>query len=262
MLDESGLVAETVAAVGAHAVEVRLVLPVTAVRVLTIFIKPKTDVAFRYRLVFEDAHAALEAQLFGRIRTEQIRRWRRSLTSASKCRHWVTQQQPWIGVNGLRRWRNSDSVRIGKRRHEGQGVQGGSSSGRRFRTQRRWRRSGRRALFRLFLIRRLLRIGGNLFFDGRVTVGELAHRRTQRPRAVFEHVRTQTFHFRESLVANDAMIMFPALEFAKGSSARRFRSVSHGFVRCQCCGSGSGSGGSARVDSGSIGSGRKRAGRR
>ena len=42
-LDESGLVAESVVAVLAHAVEVRLVLPVVAVRELAILVEPDND---------------------------------------------------------------------------------------------------------------------------------------------------------------------------------------------------------------------------
>ena len=39
-LDESGLVAESVVAILAHAVEVRLVLPVVAVRELAVLVEP------------------------------------------------------------------------------------------------------------------------------------------------------------------------------------------------------------------------------
>lgn len=67
-LHEASLVAETVAAILSHAMEVGLVLPVTAVAVLAVLIEPEADVAVWDGLVFEDAHATLEAHLF-RIRT-------------------------------------------------------------------------------------------------------------------------------------------------------------------------------------------------
>jgi len=136
-LDKSGFIAETVAAVGAHAVEVRLVLPVSAVRVLAVLVEPdwtdertnergglsnaleaaavgdvttlpETDVAFRNGLVFKDAHAALETHLLG-IGAHQIRRRRGSLggsgsgraSGRSESGHRVAQQQARIGVDGL-----------------------------------------------------------------------------------------------------------------------------------------------------------------
>jgi len=56
VLDESGLVAEAVVAVLAHAVEVGLVLPVVAVGELAVLIEPESHVALRNGFVFEHPH--------------------------------------------------------------------------------------------------------------------------------------------------------------------------------------------------------------
>lgn len=63
VLHEPGLVAETVTAVLAHAMEVRLVFPVTAVRVMAVLVEPEPQVPVRYRFVLEYAHGVLDAGL-------------------------------------------------------------------------------------------------------------------------------------------------------------------------------------------------------
>jgi len=63
VLHESGLVAETVTAVLAHTVEVRLVLPVATVRVMTVLVESEPQVSLGNRFVLEDAHRVLDARL-------------------------------------------------------------------------------------------------------------------------------------------------------------------------------------------------------
>lgn len=63
VLHESGLVTETVTAVLAHAVEVRLVLPVAAMRIVTVLVESKPKVSLGNRFVLEDAHRVLDACL-------------------------------------------------------------------------------------------------------------------------------------------------------------------------------------------------------
>jgi len=63
VLDESGLVAESVVAVLAHAVEVRLVLPVVAVRELAVLVEPESHVALGNGFVLQHPHARLQPQL-------------------------------------------------------------------------------------------------------------------------------------------------------------------------------------------------------
>lgn len=63
VLYESGLVAETVTAVLAHAVEMCLVFPVPAVRVMAVLVEPEPQVSFGNRFVLEYAHRVLDASL-------------------------------------------------------------------------------------------------------------------------------------------------------------------------------------------------------
>jgi len=63
VLHESGLVAKTVTAVLSHAVEVRLVLPVAAMSVMTVLVEPETQVSLGNRFVLEDAHRVLDTGL-------------------------------------------------------------------------------------------------------------------------------------------------------------------------------------------------------
>ena len=51
-LNESRLIAETVAAIRSHAVEMRLVLPVATVGILAVFVEPEAHVSFRDGFVF------------------------------------------------------------------------------------------------------------------------------------------------------------------------------------------------------------------
>lgn len=63
VLDESGLVAEPVVAVLAHAVEVGLVLSVVAVGELAILVEPESHVALRNGFVLQHPHTRLQPQL-------------------------------------------------------------------------------------------------------------------------------------------------------------------------------------------------------
>lgn len=63
VLDESGLVAEAVVAVLAHAVEVGLVLSVVAVGKLAILVEPESHVALRNGFVLQHPHTRLQPQL-------------------------------------------------------------------------------------------------------------------------------------------------------------------------------------------------------
>lgn len=63
VLYESGLVAKTVTAVLAHAVEMRLVFPVTAVRIMAVLVEPEPQVPFGHRFVLEYAHRVLDPGL-------------------------------------------------------------------------------------------------------------------------------------------------------------------------------------------------------
>jgi len=76
VLHEPGLVAETVTAVLAHAVEMRLVFPVTAVRVVAVLVEPEPQVSLGDRLVLEYAHRVLDARL-PHLRAHVPRRRRR-----------------------------------------------------------------------------------------------------------------------------------------------------------------------------------------
>lgn len=76
VLHESGLVAETVTAVLAHAVEMRLVFPVAAVRVMAVLVEPVPQVSLGDRLVLEYAHRVLDAGL-AHLRAHVPRRRRR-----------------------------------------------------------------------------------------------------------------------------------------------------------------------------------------
>lgn len=63
VLYESGLVTETVTAVLAHTMEMGLVLPVTAVRVMAVLVEPEPQVPLGHGLVLEYAHGVLDAGL-------------------------------------------------------------------------------------------------------------------------------------------------------------------------------------------------------
>jgi len=63
VLYKSGLVAEPVVTILAHAVEVGLVLAVVAVRELAILVEPESHVALRNRFILEHPHAGLQPQL-------------------------------------------------------------------------------------------------------------------------------------------------------------------------------------------------------
>lgn len=63
VLHESGLVTKTVTAVLAHAVEMRLVLPVAAMRVMAVLVESEPQVSLGNRFVLEDAHRVLDACL-------------------------------------------------------------------------------------------------------------------------------------------------------------------------------------------------------
>ena len=73
------------------------------------------------------------------------------------------------------------------------------------------------------------------------SAGPLTQSRTQSAGAMFQHVRLQFLHFGKGLVADDAVVMFPPLQFAERPSARLFRSVGDGRrwrrrERCGGCG--------------------------
>lgn len=76
VLHESGLVAETVTAVLAHAVEMGLVFPVTAVRVMAVLVEPEPQVSFGNRFVLKDSHRVLDPG-FPHFRAHVARRRRR-----------------------------------------------------------------------------------------------------------------------------------------------------------------------------------------
>lgn len=56
VLDETSFVAERVAAVLTHAVEMRLMLPVTAVGIPAVLVESEPNVSFRHRFVLEHPH--------------------------------------------------------------------------------------------------------------------------------------------------------------------------------------------------------------
>lgn len=110
VLYESGLVTETVTAVLAHAVEMGLVLPVAAVRVVAVLVEPEPQVALRHGLVLEYAHGVLDAGL-PHLRAHVPRRRRsRPVVVRRRGGHRVvagrggladTVQQPVVGQHGL-----------------------------------------------------------------------------------------------------------------------------------------------------------------
>jgi len=85
VLHKSGLVTETVTAVLAHTVEMRLVLPVTAMRVMTVLVESKPQVSLGNRFVLEDAHRVLDACL-PHFRAHVTRRRHRPVDVVMWCR--------------------------------------------------------------------------------------------------------------------------------------------------------------------------------
>jgi len=107
VLHESGLVAKTVTAVLSHAVEVRLVLPVAAMSVMTVLVEPESQVSLGNRFVLEDAHRVLDARLphfrahvpRGRHRQVDVvmrRRGGRPVAAAGRLAGPVVVQQPVV----------------------------------------------------------------------------------------------------------------------------------------------------------------------
>lgn len=107
VLHESGLVTETVTAVLAHTVEVRLVLPVATMRVMTVLVESKPQVSLGNRFVLEDAHRVLDSCL-PHFRAHVARRrhwpvdvvmWRRCgcpVAAASRLATPMVVQQPVV----------------------------------------------------------------------------------------------------------------------------------------------------------------------
>ena len=100
MLDEAGLVAESVVAILPHAVEVGLVLPVVAVGEPTVLVEPEAHVTLGNRLVLHHAQGGgVEAHLLG-------------VWAAVRSVHALEHAREWAGL---------EPVRIG---HAGQRVLG------------------------------------------------------------------------------------------------------------------------------------------
>jgi len=131
VLHESGLVAETVTAVLAHAVEVRLVFSVAAMRVMAVLVEPKPEVSLGNGFVLEDAHRVLDACLphfrahvpRRRHRQVDVVMWRRGgcpVAAAGRLAAPVVVQQPVVagrGQHGLvvveaGRWREHQAYKI------------------------------------------------------------------------------------------------------------------------------------------------------
>lgn len=63
VLDETSFVAERVATVLTHAVEMRLVFPVTAVGIPAVLVESEPNVSFRHRFVLEHPHGVMKPLL-------------------------------------------------------------------------------------------------------------------------------------------------------------------------------------------------------
>lgn len=99
VLDEARLVAETVTAVLALTVKMRLVLPIAAVLVLTVFVEPESQVAFRHRLVLQDAHRVLQARLL-RLGRDFVRAQSALVQVRGHRRQWGGQVLRGVGGQG------------------------------------------------------------------------------------------------------------------------------------------------------------------